>query len=540
MDIVVKMPDGTQVPSGPNPVVIIGPNGVGKTRLGVAIAKANDAERIAALRNVEIGAIPMQRFKDASDGVRNALQQVMNEHWRQSLELQNLLAEILVEDRECAVKFRDQVMKDKNAQPDEILTNTRLRRIVDIWNRHFPGRQIAIDYDPLVQRVVAGNEVSYSIAQMSEGERMALYLAARVVSCSKQILVVDEPETFFHPLLARSLWNDLEEAAPTIRFVYITHDIPFALSRPRPQFAIARSESTAELLPATSGIPPDVVAQVLGAASFSVSASRLIFCEGRPEGIDNPILSAWHDCAKTAVVPVGGCEAVRECVSVFNAGAVTTGITAFGYIDRDGWPDSFLSSEPNVRAHPVSEIEGYLCLEPVFKALGRYHGLDDAELALRYQQYLARARNVYNANTIMLNKEILGRSKKRVEIEQRALLNPIKPDTNLATLRGAFSAVTPAGGWANYLATVFDEEEKRMVASLSGTADEFVRDFPAKTYYNFAVEALDLKPDAVVRSIALALKLSEKEAVSNQKLKALRDSNLRAEELVAPDYEMKY
>ncbi len=243
-----------------------------------------------------------------------------------------------------------------NTKPDEKLTNTRLRKIVEIWNRHFPGRQIKINYEPMVERIVNGKSVTYSIAQMSEGERTALYLVSRVVSCDKPILVIDEPETFFHPLLARNLWNDLEEKTSNIRFVYITHDIPFALSRRGAQFAIARSESTAELLPSTSSLPADTIAQVLGAASFSVSASRLIFCEGQSDSYDNQILAAWHDCSKTAVVVVGGCNAVRECVSVFRAGKVTTGVDAYGYIDRDGWPDNRLNSEQYVKAHPVSEI----------------------------------------------------------------------------------------------------------------------------------------------------------------------------------------
>ena len=378
MPVEVKLPNGSTV-SGSGPIVIIGPNGVGKTRLGVALTQLNSGERVAALRNIEIPTIPMQRLEQASQEVQNVLQDLLSQHWRQSHELQNLLSEILAEDREFAVKYREHRERDPSTEPDEALVNTRKRKIVNLWNEHFPGRQIKIDYAPMVERTVNGGSVSYSIAHMSEGERTALYLAARVISCKKPIMIVDEPETFFHPLLARSLWNNLEELKPGVRFVYITHDIPFALSRHGAQFAIAQSESSAELLPVASGIPSDVIAEVLGAASFSVSASRLIFCEGQPDSIDNSILTAWHCCPKTVVVPVGGCDAVRECVSVFRAGKVTSGVQAFGYIDRDGWPDGHLASDPSIKAHPVSEIEGYLCIENVFKALGRYNGLDEID-----------------------------------------------------------------------------------------------------------------------------------------------------------------
>jgi translation initiation factor RLI1 len=103
----VKFPNGPDV-AGTHPIVIIGPNGVGKTRLGVTIARANNAERVAALRNVEIPEVPLQRFAQASQNVRNALAEALNQHWRQSLELQNLLSEIIAEDREKAVSYREQ------------------------------------------------------------------------------------------------------------------------------------------------------------------------------------------------------------------------------------------------------------------------------------------------------------------------------------------------------------------------------------------------------------------------------------------------
>ena len=103
----VKFPNGPDV-AGTHPIVIIGPNGVGKTRLGVTIARANNAERVAALRNVEIPEVPLQRFAQASQNVRNALAEALNQHWRQSLELRNLLSEIIAEDREKAVSYREQ------------------------------------------------------------------------------------------------------------------------------------------------------------------------------------------------------------------------------------------------------------------------------------------------------------------------------------------------------------------------------------------------------------------------------------------------
>jgi ATPase subunit of ABC transporter with duplicated ATPase domains len=117
----IKIP-GEPIFPGSQPLVIIGPNGVGKTRLGVTITQNNAAERVAALRNVEIGEIPMQRFAQASQQVKRTLSDLLAHHWKQSLELQNLLSEILAEDRDCAVAYREHSERTPNTKLDEKLT----------------------------------------------------------------------------------------------------------------------------------------------------------------------------------------------------------------------------------------------------------------------------------------------------------------------------------------------------------------------------------------------------------------------------------
>ena len=523
---------GIAIPiEGSSPIVVIGPNGVGKTHLGVAISNANQGERVAALRNVEIPDIPMQTFQQASQQVKNAHAELLHQHWRQSYELQNLMAEILAEDRERAVLYRTEREANPTAQVDESLTNTRLTRIVRIWNRHFPGRTIKVDYQPMVERIKPDGTVAiYSISRMSEGERTAFYLAARVVSCDKGTLVVDEPETFFHPLLARRLWDDLEGECPKVRFVYITHDIAFALSRRGARFAIARSETSADLLPPTASIPADVITEVLGAASFSISASRLIFCEGQAQSLDLPILGAWHNCAKTAIVPVGGCDSVRECVSVFRANQITGGLAAFGYIDRDSWPESHLNSAAFVKPHAVSEIEGLFCIQTVFVALAKFNGFDDHDANTQFSSFISEARTIFAG--VMLNKEILNRAKLRVETEQKALLNPIKPNADLEQVRSVFSSVAPTGGWVTYLAGVFGEEELRLNNSLNGCDGNFLKDLPAKSYYAIAAKHLKFVPDKMVEVFCNALKLQDAEAAKEEKLRMLRDAIVPALETI--------
>lgn len=156
-----------------------------------------------------------------------------------------------------------------------------LMKITDLWERLFHDRTISFyDYTPKVVSVVGADRAEYEAYRMSDGERVAIYLAGRVLNAKPSILVIDEPEVHFHSLLAVEFWNSLEEMRPDVRFVYITHDLPFSLSRRNAQFVVVRREQIPELVPLDQDLPASVAKAVLGAASFSMYARRLIFCEG--------------------------------------------------------------------------------------------------------------------------------------------------------------------------------------------------------------------------------------------------------------------
>jgi hypothetical protein len=113
-------------------------------------------------------------------------------------------------------------------------------------------------------------------------------------------------------------------------------------------------------------------------------------------------------------------------------------------------------------------------------------------------------------------------------VEQRKLLNPVTPDAVLANVQTAFVSATPPGGWPAYLTSAFQDEQQRLATSLAGTAEQFMRDFPAKTYYTLAAAKLEVTPNALVRIISQALKLSDDAAQRDHKLMALRDSLIAA------------
>jgi len=54
-EVVIKISDGDEL-GGSQPLVIVGPNGSGKTRFGTSLAQSNNADHIGALRNIQLNA----------------------------------------------------------------------------------------------------------------------------------------------------------------------------------------------------------------------------------------------------------------------------------------------------------------------------------------------------------------------------------------------------------------------------------------------------------------------------------------------------
>lgn len=500
-NIEFRMLDGETVP-GSHPLIIIGPNGAGKTRLGASLAERNHAEWIGALRNLymkrEIGRITV-------DNARKSLQQTIETTRRSPYvladDLHFLLSQLLAEDEESALAYRDFCRKNQGEPPPE----TAKYRVLRFWHKHFPDRTLDLSYSFKVTSNRGASSVTYPFTEMSDGERVAFYLAARVISAPDGLIIVDEPEVHFHSALARRIWNGLETIRPECRFVYITHDLPFALSRRSAQFIIAQSSSEGRVLPRDAGIPAHLIESILGAASFSVTARRIVFCEGTTgSDMDEAIYQAWFQDIDTAVLPVGGCGDVVKCVEVFNSSPAIRGGNAIGIVDRDYWPDSYLDSLPQgIHVLNVHEVESLLCLPAVFNAVAGHH--EQKDVSVRYNRFLDKARNCFVGPAC--HKQVLERAKRRVEISVAALLNRVSPGISMGEVRSQFLNALECRNWGFDAGKMFDEEETVVKAALHGTAESFLRVLPGKTYFSHAADALGVKSDEYVRLVTQALSL---------------------------------
>jgi AAA domain, putative AbiEii toxin, Type IV TA system/Protein of unknown function (DUF4435) len=488
---------------GSHPIVLIGPNGSGKSRHGVALAEWNNADIIAALRNIALNEnVSMLPVQQAETGLRNLLNRRRSRPWELSNEIDQLFSKLIAEDSAAAIRFRDRFSLDKAAVPDE----TKLMLLSRTWLGLFPGRKIDFStYSPQVESDYSGGGSTYPAGQMSDGERVALYLAARILDSQSRVIVVDEPEVHFHSRLAARFWNEMEAMRPECRFVYITHDLPFALSRPGAQFVIMRPNLSPQVVELAEGLPADVVESLLAAASFSIHAQRIVFCEGSEgDSLDQRLYAAWFFARDTAVVPVGSSRDVIRCATAFAESKLVAGLKAVGIIDRDYWPDAFREALPgSVTSLPVHEIENLLCSWEIFSGVARHLSVAGEIAKERYAEFIRKAAGTFTGG--LLNKQISERFRRRCEYHFRSALNKLAVTDDLARMRAGHTAALRPDAWGVQPEDLFAEEATIVERALQGGGEDFLRVFPGKVFINHAAGALGISLDRYVSLIASAL-----------------------------------
>src|SRR5262249_10357792 len=137
----------------------------------------------------------------------------------QADEFNEMLSHIKAEHSDEANRFRDAWIADRTTVK---LRPTKLDTVLRIWHQIFPRRRL--DFSTYTPRTTStlkeGAPIQYNFHTMSDGERAALFLIARILRAKAGVIVVDEPEVHFHSLLARSFWDTLQSERIDCRFVY--------------------------------------------------------------------------------------------------------------------------------------------------------------------------------------------------------------------------------------------------------------------------------------------------------------------------------
>jgi hypothetical protein len=425
------------------PVIIIGANGAGKSRLGLWIEQnQSDPEkvhRISAQKSLDFPEyVQLKSLEQAEKELRlgtiqdpqgwgGPLPTKMINRWAGSQARPKLSVTPPLDDYEKLIavlfarrsqrnnqvieRIREMEKENKNelpklpSSPDEIL--------LSIWKDLLPHRKLTIE-DGKINASISDDNV-YHGREMSDGERVAFYLIAQCLCLQpNSIVIIDEPEIHLHKSLMSKLWSKIEEAQPECLFVYITHDIDFAASRVGAKKIWVKNYDgdnwNWDEVPKDKVLPEPVLLEILG------SRKKVLFTESNKGGLDYKIYEAIYP--EFLIMPCGGCEKVVESTKAMRRNLALHHVEAFGIVDMDYRDQIQIDSwrRYNIFALRVAELENILCVPEILEIVGASYDLNPSQINTICQK-------IFNFVINKLDKELHYQVAKRSASEIQFKLN---------------------------------------------------------------------------------------------------------------------
>ena len=274
---------------------VVGANGTGKSALfqhWVTSVGSPNVKRIAAHRQtwIESGNLDFtaRRRRDFETSVRSWDKQV-NSRWMEHSPAERqsaVLFDLVAKDH---TRYRTIGQHIDNSNPDEATvfaakSESLFKQLNDLL--HLGTLTVSLrnsnDEELLAQH--SGIDLSFSIAQMSDGERAAAIMAANVLTVDPgTILLIDEPERHLHRSIVEPFLSALFAKRQDCAFVISTHEIALPIANPAANVVILRScvwsgsqprAWDAEVLESGAKLPEDLKQDILGARR------RILFTEG--------------------------------------------------------------------------------------------------------------------------------------------------------------------------------------------------------------------------------------------------------------------
>lgn len=376
----VKLPNSIQIENKQS-ITIVGANGSGKTRFSVWIEQNNidkNVHRISAQKSLNMpeNVQPSSINKAEEEFLYGTA--IVDKSWKKSSvknsnrwkskpeitllnDFDKLMQLLFTEDYQKSREYREE---HKEFKHNEFDNETILDRTKIIFEKLLPHRKLKID----AGCVKAGTDTIgyYNASQMSDGEREIFYFIASVLSVPhNSIIIIDEPENHLHNSILGKLWNILEQNRKDCLFIYITHNLDFAVSRINSQFIWIKNyfgdnRWEFELIENTD-IPESLQLQILG------NRQNILFIEGDSNSYDFKLYNILFE--NYTIIPVKGCTKVIQYTTSINENSRFNYISAKGIIDRDRRSETEIENYKNKKIFipKVTEIESIFLLPEVVK-----------------------------------------------------------------------------------------------------------------------------------------------------------------------------
>ena len=379
-------------------IFVVGPNGCGKSALVTQLSKGANAPNMVRIAAHRQSWLPSSSV-DLTQKSRKDIQKQINQRDRQDdsrwkddyaqPRTQAALFDLANAQNRMAREVHDLL---KKGNKEEAIQKSKLPSPLEAMNDILAVSALAVrlsisdDGDVLASH--AGSP-SFSISQLSDGERNAVMLAAQVLTAKPDTLfIVDEPERHLHRSITEPMLSALFEKRKDCAFVIATHE---------PELPTCNSEATVLIVrqcnwtgATASGWDIDQLApglEVPDETRRAILGSRrsIIFVEGEPQSLDYPLVSALFP--GVSVVPRGNCRDVERSVVGLAGTEGLHWLQPFGLIDRDDRTNDEVAdlAARNVFALEVSSIESIFYSKAAINAIAAVQGeifeLDKDELA---------------------------------------------------------------------------------------------------------------------------------------------------------------
>lgn len=352
-------------------ITIIGTNGSGKSRFCSALVNelGDKAYRISALKALfptpaSVNPLPGS-IEDLFNRMNAANPQIKN---LAETEFDKLFYVMLNEEFRDLMNFKAHQLMGESIE----FPKTKLDVTVKKWQEVFPKNKVLRENGKLMFATEGYND-KYPLMRLSDGEKSVLYyIGAVLYAMPDAAILVDDPETFIHSSIMRTLWNVLEQMRPDCTFIYNTHDVEFASSRIDNQCVWVK-----EFDPESQAWDYEVMtsSRDLDNALLDLLGSRkpVLFIEGDDKhSIDSRLYPLIFP--EYTVKPLGSCNKVIETVRTFGDLQNFHQLDSLGIVDRDRRSDEEVEylRNKNILVPNVAEIENLFMLEGVIRAVARH------------------------------------------------------------------------------------------------------------------------------------------------------------------------
>lgn len=179
---------------------------------------------------------------------------------------------------------------------------------------------------------------SFSIAQLSDGERSLVIMASNVLTVAPgTVLLIDEPERHLHRSIIEPFLSALFKQRKDCFFVVSTHETALPIANPSSKVLTiygcnwregAAKAWDVDLIAANNDLPEDVKVAILGARR------RILFVEGETQSLDRALYGSLFP--NISIMSKGNCGEVQRAVKGLRDAGKLHHVRAFGLIDEDG------------------------------------------------------------------------------------------------------------------------------------------------------------------------------------------------------------